>query len=266
MIHRSTAALEAPEVSGYRDLWAAAPDALVARYGLAHAEVAGAQCTAARALPGMRLLNHALGVGDGREVSDVLDAVERFFADHGADALVAVPEGAPAEAVLAARGYERDYAWVKFVRPAVRVSGVRSAFTILPVAARDSERMGALIADGFGLPGDMAAWFAALVGRSGWYCFGAYDGARLVATGALHLEGDAGWLTWAATDPAHRGRGAQKALLAARITHAHERGLATLVTETGEPEAGRPDASYRNIVAAGFQPAFRRPFWRRPLD
>ena len=191
---------------------------------------------------------------------------ERFFTDHGGSALVAVPEGASAEAALAARGYQRDYAWVKFVRPVVPVPGLASAFAIRPVAARDAERMGELIAAGFELPGDMAAWFAALADRDGWHCLGAYDGPRLVATGALHVKHDAGWLTWAATDPAHRGRGAQKALLPARITHAHERRLAMLVTETGEPEAGRPDASYRNIVAAGFQPVFRRPFWRRGLD
>ena len=128
VIHRSTPALEAPEIAGYRDLWAAAPDALVARYGLAHAQAAGAHCTAARAFPGMRLLNHALGVADGPEVSDVLDAVERFFTAHGGSALVAVPEGAPAEAALAARGYERDHGWVKFARPVVPVPGLASAF------------------------------------------------------------------------------------------------------------------------------------------
>jgi hypothetical protein len=36
-----------------------------------------------------------------------------------------------------------------------------------------------------------------------------------------------------------------------------------LVTETGEPDPGRPEASYRNILGAGFKPAFRRPFWRQ---
>ena len=266
MRDRSTAALEAPEIAGYRNVWAAAPDELVARYGLAHAEVAGAHCTVARAIPAMRLLNHALGLRDGPDAAYALDAVERFFADHGAGVLVAVPEGAAAEAALTARGYERDYAWVKFARPSAPAGDVASPFSIRPVAASDAGRMGGLIAAGFELPGDMAAWFAALVDRLGWHCFGAYHGARLVATGALYVAGDAGWLTWAATDPDHRGRGAQKALLAARIAHAHEHGLEMLVTETGEPAAGRPDASYRNIVAAGFRPVFRRPFWRRALD
>ncbi len=260
-------ALEAPEISGYRDLWAAAPPALAARYGLAHARIAGADCTVAGAMPGSRLLNHALGVGgEGSETHRPLEAIESFFGAHGGEALVAVPEGAPMESVLTARGYERDYAWVKFARPAGPSAGVFCPLTIRPVDETDAARMGRLIVSGFELPTDMAPWFAALIGRVGWHCFGAYDGRQLVGCGALYVDRNAGWLTWAATDPPHRGRGAQKALLAARIDHAHAQGLAVLVTETGEQEPARPDASYRNILAAGFRPVFRRPFWRQKPD
>ena len=241
--------------------------ALAARYGLAHARVAGVECTAAKAMPGMRLLNHALGLpGDGRSLAGTLDAIEAFFAAHGGEVLIAVPEGAAIESALVARGYRPDYAWMKFARAADRPPEADCPLAIRPVHRDDAQRMGELIATGFGLPAAMAPWFAALVGRAGWHCFGAYDDARLVGCGAVYVAGDAGWLTWAATDPPHRGRGAQKALLAARIGYARDRGLALLVTETGEPEPNRADASYRNIVAAGFRPVFRRPFWRRPMD
>ncbi len=260
----SPAELEAAEISGYRDLWAAAPAALAARYGLAQAEVAGVHCTIATAMPGMRLLNHALGLGDDPEPQTALVAVERFFGGHGVPALVAVPDVSGAQDALVARGYVRDYAWVKFARCADPPSPVECPLAVRAVEPTDAERMGELIASGFGLPSDMAAWFAALVERAAWHCVGAYEGSQLVACGALYVAGDTGWLTWAATDPPHRGRGAQKALLAARLSAARELGLATLVTETGEPEASRPDALYRNIVAAGFQPVFRRPFWRSP--
>ena len=260
-------ALEAPEISGYRDFFAAAPTALAARYGLTHAERGGADCTVAEALPGMRLLNHALGLrGNGREAADRLDAVEAFFADHGADALVAVPEGSSIEATLVARGYARDYAWQKFVRASGPPAAVSCALAIHRVDTNDADIMGRLIASGFGLPADMGEWFASLADRPGWHCFGAYDDSELVGCGALYARGDAGWLTWAATDPLHRGRGAQKALLAARIAHARHIAVDVLVTETGEQEPDRPDASYRNILGAGFRPVFRRPCWRRAFD
>lgn len=204
--------------------------------------------------------------GEEGEAHGSLDAIESFFAAHGGEALVAVPEGTAMESALMARGYERDYAWVKFARAAGRPETVACPLTIRPVDAADAERMGGLIVSGFDLPDDMATWFAGLVQRVGWHCFGAYDDARLVGCGALYVHGSAGWLTWAATDPTHRGRGAQKALLAARIERARAAGLGVLVTETGDQEPTRPDASYRNIVAAGFRPVFRRPFWRRRLD
>jgi GNAT superfamily N-acetyltransferase len=52
--------------------------------------------------------------------------------------------------------------------------------------------------------------------------------------------------------PEHRGKGAQSALLAARIHRAVELGCDLLVTETGEQRDDRPSNSYRNILRAGF--------------
>jgi len=250
--------LEAPEIAGQHDMWSAAPRRLAARHGLAHGRAGGAHCVAAAGLPGMRLLNHALG--------DIADpaGVERFFARRGLPALVAVPEGSAGERAVAARGYERDHAWMKFVRdprapvPAPEAPGL----AIRPVEGRDAHRMGELLAASFGLPEDLGAWFAPLAGRRGWHCLGAYDGGRLVAIGSLYARGPGAWATMAATDPAYRGRGGQGALLAARILIARRLGLRHVVVETGEPVSGTPGPSWRNILRAGFLPVFLRPFWR----
>jgi GNAT superfamily N-acetyltransferase len=83
------------------------------------------------------------------------------------------------------------------------------------------------------------------------------DGAP-AATGALFADQGAGWLGFGATLPDFRRRGAQRALLAARIELAIAAGCDLVVTETGEPQPGRPDASYRNIVWSGFEPAYVR--------
>ena len=51
----------------------------------------------------------------------------------------------------------------------------------------------------------------------------------------------------------HRGKGAQGAMLAARISHAAKLGCESLVTETGEQRDDRPSNSYRNILRLGFE-------------
>jgi GNAT superfamily N-acetyltransferase len=124
--------------------------------------------------------------------------------------------------------------------------------------------MGEIVTTSFDLPAELGPWFAALVGRPGWHVLGAYDGPELVATGSLFAHGDVGWVTWGATDARHRGRRAQKALLAARIDAARALGLRALVTETGEPQhPGDRDASYRNILgrASGACTAGRSGDW-----
>ena len=67
----------------------------------------------------------------------------------------------------------------------------------------------------------------------------------------------------AATLEAARGRGCQTELLRRRILDAASAGCRLLFVETGERVPGKPDASYRNILRAGFEEAYLRPNWRR---
>ena len=62
----------------------------------------------------------------------------------------------------------------------------------------------------------------------------------------------------------YRGRGAQSAILAARIEDARRQGCGTVVTETGELADDRPSSSYRNILRAGFRETGVRPNYRAP--
>ena len=259
------AELEAPELAGYADLWAAAPERIAASLGLGASRCGAARAVAAAAHPGVRLFNHALGL-PAEEPFDaqVAVALEAFFARHGGPALVALREGAVGEGLLTARGYRPDYAWIKFARGTEPPASPATDLAVRRLGARDGPALGALLAATFGMPAAFAAWLAVLPRRRGWHCFGAHDGPELVAAGALFASADAGWLAFGATDPAHRGRGAHKALFAARIERARALGLRRLVVETGEQAPGRPDPSYRNIIAAGFRPVYRRPFWRGP--
>jgi GNAT superfamily N-acetyltransferase len=61
-----------------------------------------------------------------------------------------------------------------------------------------------------------------------------------------------------ATLPEYRRRGAQTALLAARIAAAAAADCTVLATETGESIAGEPNPSLANIRRAGFTQACSR--------
>ncbi|HZO62810.1 MAG TPA: GNAT family N-acetyltransferase, partial [Gaiellaceae bacterium] len=117
---------------------------------------------------------------------------------------------------------------------------------------------------GFGMPDWSKELAANVVGRPGWTCYVAYDQGAPAGAGALFIHEDIGWLGFGATLPGFRGRGAQSAVLAARIEEARRHGCTAVTTETGELQDDRPSGSYRNIVRAGFREVGVRPNYRAP--
>jgi GNAT superfamily N-acetyltransferase len=130
----------------------------------------------------------------------------------------------------------------------------------------DADAVADAVAEGFGMPHEIARELIGFVGAPGWTCFVAWDGAEPAACGALYCHGVDAWLGIGATRPSFRRRGAQGALLAARIERARAAGARTLTTETGALVDGKPSSSYRNILRAGFTEAYLRPNWRSPQD
>lgn len=80
-----------------------------------------------------------------------------------------------------------------------------------------------------------------------------------VATGSLGVHGDAALLAGASTLPEERGRGAQRALLGARLAEAHRRGC-TVAVMGAEPGS----TSQRNAERNGFRVAYTRVKWHLP--
>src|SRR5262249_41872737 len=97
-----------------------------------------------------------------------------------------------------------------------------------------------------------------LVGREGWQHFVAYDGDTSAGTGALYIKNKIGWLGIAGTLASHRKRGAQGAIMAARIRAAAEAGCEWVITETGEDLPHHPNPSYHNMLRTGFNLAYQR--------
>ena len=229
--------LNAAEYAAYTDAFRAAPE--VAEV----VEIGGATCLVVRNL-GSRVFNRAVNLAS----TDPLDQIAAFYGDEPwwvSDTHDLGPE-------LEQQGFTRDYGWMKFSR------GVspREAHSDLDVRAPDRpEDFADVVVEGYGMPEWTKPVAANVVGRAGWSCFVAYEGNVPAGAGALFVHEGIGWLGYAATRERFRGRGAQSAILAARIEAARQQGCKTVSTETGELAEGRPSASYRNIVRAGFREA-----------
>lgn len=240
--------LESVEHAAYADAFRASPELCEI------AEIGGAVCLAVRRLPG-RMFNRVLGL----VALDDVDEIAAFYGDG--DWWVSDSHGLGPE--LEERGFVRDYGWMKFSR-GVGPREARSELNVVPLDTARAGDFGSVVAGGYALPDWTESFAANVVGRPGWSCYVAYDGDRPAGAGALFVDGAVGWLGFGATLPDYRGRGAQSAILAARIEDARRQGCRTVVTETGELEDDRPSNSYRNILRAGFREAGVRPNYRAP--
>jgi GNAT superfamily N-acetyltransferase len=218
--------------------------------------IAGAACAASPHAPAEIIVNRVAGLGLDRSPTDAeLDEIDAFFAEHSERYAISLAV-AELEPRLRERGFEEGYAWMKFSRG---TEPYEHRPTELRIEQTEGDEFADVIADGFGMPRALAESLAALPRAPHWHCFLAYDAGVPVASGALFAAGEIGWLGFGCTRPAARGRGAQTALLAARIDRARELGLRAVTTETGQRVAGRSSGSYDNILRAGFAEAYLRP-------
>ena len=224
------------------DAFAAAPP----RFAFTATAVGGATCLRAAGIPS-RELNRATG-----PIDDVAAVLAHY--DGGMHIVCGESPG------LLEAGYTPGYAWMKFAREADAGASAATELAIEQVGPQGAIDFARPVRIGFGMPELMEAWLRELPGRPGWTCLVAYDGEQPVGAGALYVDGDHGWCGLGATLPEARGRGAQSAILAARVALAAQQGATTVSTETGV--GGGP--SYRNILRAGFAERYERPNFDSP--
>lgn len=247
---------ELAELEAFRDLYAIAPAGLGART----AELAGALCIRLEADPRSAMFNRVLGLGLRRPATeDDLDRIASFFGDGIAWAIALAPQARPADLAsrLERRGYRSGYGWTKFARAAGEAPAARTELRVERV--EDGMAFAEAFVRGYGTPEFFRDWVARLPRRPGWHCFVAFDGADPAGAGALYVTDTVGWLGIAASVPEHRRKGAQNAILAARVDAAAKAGCEVIATETGEPRGAEPGGSWRNIARAGFEPQYVRP-------
>jgi hypothetical protein len=253
--------LELIEAEAWADIYRAIPAALAEEHGIAVLDLgAAAACIVARDVPSL-MLNRVVGLGVGAPASPaMLDLADEAFG--GTRYMIPVaPQCQPAELTtwLRGRGFEAGYAWMKFERGPEPPPEVRTTLAVRRAGAGDADAFARALVAGYGMPGWMEEWVAALVGRPCWSCYVAFEGAEPAAAGCVYIRPPVAWLGLAGTVPELRRRGGQGAIMAARIAEAIRAGCTAVGTETGERAGGRPSASYSNIMRFGFREAYVRP-------
>jgi GNAT superfamily N-acetyltransferase len=204
--------------------------------------------------------NVANGLGlEGPVTAADVDAVEAHLGAGGGAIRIAL--AAPAHpslgAELARRGYrvERFHlVWWRAPAPEVCAD---VPVEIRPIGAGEERPWGETFALAFfgRLPPSDAMLEAllAMPRAEGNVCFAAFDAGRPVGVAMASAHGGVATLSGAGVLPAHRGRGLQRALVAARLTWAAARGceLAASATDPGT-------ASQRNLERSGFRCAYPR--------
>jgi ribosomal protein S18 acetylase RimI-like enzyme len=257
---------EQVELAAWAEVWAAAPPELARRHGIETITIASALCTSVGE-QASTMLNRVVGLGlDEPATDDDLSAIEAFFARQAQPFYVSLnakaqPPDLPAR--LARRGFTDGYAWMKFTRWAEPPPPTETALRVEQIDSERGPDFGDVVAAGYELEPFAADWLAELPTTS-WRCYVVYDGDEPAGAAALYVHDDTGYLCFAATKQEHRRKGAQSALLAARIADAAAAGCTTLVTETGERIPLQPSNSYRNILRFGFAEAYVRPNYLSP--
>ena len=116
------------------------------------------------------------------------------------------------------------------------------------------------------MPDSLTDWAAQLVRRDRWRCFGALDGDRVIATGAVFVGDDYAWLGFGSTLAEYRGRGLQAALIQVRIGAAQAAGISLLTGGTGLSSSRVNDPSFLNFRHAGFALAYEQRSFRRSVE
>lgn len=253
---------ERVERNALADLHAAATEEMRRLLGL-QLEKVGTALVSIASRNASILLNRTIGLGV--EAPDTLETVKDIvsrYADSGVERyfLHLHPEARPPELRdwIAQENLMRYRGWVKFHRDATPPPDLKSELQVRQIGAEHAMDFGRIVAEGFDLSEAAAPLLASLADRPGWCLYMSFAGDEPAGTGAMFVRDGVGWLDWAATLPAYRGRGGQGVVLCRRIRDALDIGCQTLLTTTGEKVEGDPQHSYKNIVRVGFQPLYVR--------
>ena len=196
------------------------------------------------------------------------EAVEAFFSERGSSTVHEVSSFTPQRTadLLLARGYARVEDSVVLVRPvALATAQAPDAISVRHLARSDRAQWARVSALGWASEDETLAAFIESFGQiaaraEGVECFLAESNGEAIGAASLNVSPGVALLAGASTIPAARRRGAQQALLNARLAFAAAAGLQLAMVVT-QPESG----SMRNAERQGFHAVYTRTKWERRL-
>ncbi len=259
---------EAAELAASRSRYAALPKYAALALGAGARTIGAGQLGYANM--DVLAFNMVLGLGVEAPATEAeLDEALGVYAERRAvRCMVSLPPCAQPpelEHWLGARGFYRHNHWIRLVRDASPVESPRTDLDIGVFGRERAGEFGAVVSEAFGFPVTLAPMLSGVVEVDGWHHFGAFDGPQLVAAAALFIHGDTAWFGSAATQLSHRGRGAQSALIAARIDFARGAGCRWITVETAADTEEKPNPSTHNLRRLGFRDLYERPNWVKVL-
>lgn len=257
-----------------RDMWeSVVPDA-VTESGVEVERFGPVQATSFCDLPEVHNLNEIQGAAEPGAISGghLADAVEWMRArevDYRVPVADGRPETAEAEAWLGQRGYERGGGWVKLVRDASPPDFPHDpGIQIWPLGQNeiDGEGMSAIVAEAMELPITAGTLFFSLPQRLHWHCYTASLSPEegIVSTASMLIHEGVAQLGPGNTLSHARRRGCNTALLRQRMIDAHIAGCHTIFAEVWDSKPNSPSPAARNLLRAGFEPAYTVQSWQRP--
>ena len=265
-------ALERAEMEAFADLYRAASPEVASASGMLVRAAADGIVLAVNRID-VLALNRIIGLGLRQAPSDAaLDGVlEALDASGAPRCFVPVAPANSSEllrAKLEQRGLRHYNNWMRLRRDLQDMTDLGSAAEPLDVRridGGDAPAFGRIVATAFDYPPAIAPLAGQTVGRPNWHHYIAFDHEVPIATGAMYVTGDAAWFGFAATDAAHRRRGAQRALIVRRLQDAAKAGCRWVSVETAEDSVAKDAPSFRNLRRLGFEVAYTRPnyLWSR---
>ncbi|GGK67971.1 hypothetical protein Sme01_13110 [Sphaerisporangium melleum] len=247
------------------------PADLRERYGFAALRLGGGVALSVRD-DSTLFWNKALGFGFEEPVTaELIGRIDDFYRLNGTPqaTIQLAPAVIPADwdEIRAKTNLSAGSTWVKLacdteVALSRTARGLDEGLRVEPVEPAQAAEWSATLNRVFGMDNEIArSMAAASVGRPGWHPYAVWAGDRIVATATLYVRGDTAQFFAGATVPEVRGRGAQSALIAARVRAAQAAGCRRLVAETGAEGPGEHNPSLHNLRRAGFEVLYERTNW-----
>jgi GNAT superfamily N-acetyltransferase len=253
------------------DMWGTVCEDAVMECGIAEACFGSVQVTVFEALPDDPSLNLILGAAEPGAISEghLADAIawaDEFDVAYRVAVARDRPGTAAAEAYLNHRGFEQGRGIWKYVRdtswPSLCGNPAITVWEIAEEAAGETMVFDA--APAVGMPSKAASLLFALPGHERWRTYTAELEGRIVSFGSMLIDGAVAHLGLDGTVSGYRGRGCNQVLLRKRILDAKDSGCRTIFGLLEEGESEGIAVASRNLLRAGFVPAYRSMHWQRP--